>query len=205
MLDDAGIRGALSTRLGRAERSRTALVLDELGIDHGRQRADLVVVNGRMTGYEIKSDRDSLDRLKKQVVGYDRVFDLSIVVTTERHLPSVLTTVPAWWGIWLSSLDPRGGIRFRIVRGPTRSPGVSKIALARLLWRDELLSVLGQMGVRQKRLRVGRDALHRILAGRVPLARLSMVVRRALKARSGWRDHGPLSPDGGWSPRNARS
>jgi hypothetical protein len=45
------------------------LVLDELGIDHGRQRADIAVINGRMTGYEIKSDRDTLAPLSNRAKG----------------------------------------------------------------------------------------------------------------------------------------
>jgi len=42
-----------------------ALVIDELGLHHGSCRADIAIVNGRMIGYEIKGETDSLKRLRE--------------------------------------------------------------------------------------------------------------------------------------------
>jgi hypothetical protein len=33
----------------------TTLVVDELGLEHGKCRADIAVINGHLIGYEIKS------------------------------------------------------------------------------------------------------------------------------------------------------
>ena len=44
--------------LKRYRRSPHTLVLNELGLRHGKCRADIAVVNGSLTGYEIKSDDD---------------------------------------------------------------------------------------------------------------------------------------------------
>ena len=43
------------------------LILDELGVRHGTARIDIVVINGVMHGYEIKSDRDTLNRLPEKI------------------------------------------------------------------------------------------------------------------------------------------
>src|SRR5437660_3724885 len=77
------------------------LVLNGMGLRHGEQRADIVVINGTMTGYEIKSDQDSLVRLAEQVDAYNRVFDHAAVVVGSRHSRSVMSAVPPFWGIFV--------------------------------------------------------------------------------------------------------
>src|SRR5262245_26146770 len=61
-LGDAEIRHALRAylRARYADKPGTA-ILDELAICRGQVRVDLAVVNGSVHGYEIKSDRDTLD------------------------------------------------------------------------------------------------------------------------------------------------
>ncbi len=46
-------------------------------------KADVVILNGTSTVYEIKTDYDSLDRLDNQIAAYSSVFDLVNVVTSE--------------------------------------------------------------------------------------------------------------------------
>lgn len=206
MLDDTTIRSAFhEKRLRRVHQSTSTLIVDEFGIDHGRQRADIVVINGRMTGYEIKSDSDTLDRLAKQVVGYNRVFDFAVVVATERHLKPVSAMVPSWWGIISVSIARYGAVRFRTVRRGSLNPRTSAISLTRLLWRDEALAELRELGLGGKQLRKERARLYQSLAQRLPRAELARIVRDRLKARANWRDLAPTFPDDGLCPRNAMS
>ena len=60
----------------------------------GTCKADLVILNGTSTVYEIKSERDSLVRLSNQVKNYKRVFAMVNVITSEGFVKSVCTTVP---------------------------------------------------------------------------------------------------------------
>lgn len=53
-------------------------------------RADLVVLNGTSTGYEVKTRYDSLDRLPSQLASYLRVLDRVVVVCSACHLDDVL-------------------------------------------------------------------------------------------------------------------
>src|SRR5437899_2698377 len=85
-------------RLHRFHDAPDTLVLNELGLRHGKCRADIAVVNGRLIGYEIKSDEDSLKRLEEQVQIYSAVFDRASVITGTKHLDAVLSQLPKWWG-----------------------------------------------------------------------------------------------------------
>lgn len=71
---------------------RTASVLNEFRADGCK--ADLVILNGTGTVYEIKSERDSLARLANQVENYKRVFAKVNVIASEGHVEDVLATVP---------------------------------------------------------------------------------------------------------------
>jgi hypothetical protein len=65
---DFDIRLALhAKRLRRLKTHPNTLVIDELGLAHAKSRIDVAVINGCIHGYEIKSDKDTLDRLSKQI------------------------------------------------------------------------------------------------------------------------------------------
>lgn len=67
---------------------RTATMLTEFRA--GNCKADIVILNGTSTVYEIKSERDNLDRLQPQLAAYGRIFGKVNVITGENHLESVL-------------------------------------------------------------------------------------------------------------------
>src|SRR6266581_699688 len=106
---DSEIRPALRARLlaTYADESDT-IFLEELGVCRGTVRIDLAVVNGTLHGYEIKSDRDSLDRLPGQIDLYGRVLDQATLVVGERHLTDAIQMVPAWWGVLRVVAAPGG-------------------------------------------------------------------------------------------------
>lgn len=65
----------------------------------GRCKADLVILNGTSTVYEVKSERDSLDRLERQVAAYRTVFARVYVIAAEKHVPAVIVSVPEDVGV----------------------------------------------------------------------------------------------------------
>ena len=73
---DRDIRKALleSLRSEHAEDPST-LILQELAVCDGSARVDVAVLNGSLAGFEIKSERDSLNRLESQIENYARCFD----------------------------------------------------------------------------------------------------------------------------------
>ncbi|WP_197480754.1 sce7726 family protein [Rhodococcus sp. EPR-157] len=60
---------------------------------------DVAVVNGALSGFELKSARDTLRRLPKQIEIYSRVLDHAVLVVADNHLDSAMSLVPDWWGV----------------------------------------------------------------------------------------------------------
>jgi hypothetical protein len=91
--DEYIYRAALTQMILMGKHSlRTASMLTEFRA--GACKADLVILNGTATVYEIKSERDSLTRLANQVDNYKRVFATVNVIASESHVNGVLAAVP---------------------------------------------------------------------------------------------------------------
>lgn len=85
-------------------------VLTELYVDDSQ--ADLVVINGTTTAYEIKTELDTLIRLPKQLEDYTKAFEMVYVVTNKYYLKSVRNILKDKFnsvGIYL--LDEDGGLK----------------------------------------------------------------------------------------------
>ena len=96
--DEYIYRAALTQRVLMGKHSlNTACMLTEFRA--GACKADLAILNGTATVYEIKSERDSLARLANQVENYKKVFAKVYVIASEDHVGSVFETVPADVGV----------------------------------------------------------------------------------------------------------
>lgn len=188
-MNDAQIRQQFHRKWLRRQHDDTnTVVVEELGLKHGRCRADIVVINGHLIGYEIKSDDDSLRRLPEQIDVYSAVFDRASVIVGVKHAYNVKSLIPAWWGLILATQGPRGGTAFTTDRKARLNDGVDPLSVAQLLWRDEVAGVLEGLGAEKKVLRAPRKVLYQCLASEIGLAELRRQVRLCLKARKGWRD-----------------
>jgi len=76
---------------------RTAAMLNEFRV--GECKADLAILNGTAKVYEVKSERDSLSRLDRQVAAYATVFAQVYVIAAENHVNAVIASVPEDVGI----------------------------------------------------------------------------------------------------------
>lgn len=121
---------------------RTASMLNEFRI--ATSKADLVILNGTATVYEIKSERDSLARLSSQVENYKRVFAKVNVIASEGHIQSVLETVPDDVGVMC--LSKRYSIT--TVREPEECPArICPVTVFESLRVGEAIALLKAMGV----------------------------------------------------------
>jgi hypothetical protein len=188
-MNDRDIRAVLKEELLRQyANDEDTLVLDEVGLRHGTARIDLLVVNDRLHGYEIKSDRDSLKRLPDQIRVYSSVMDRMTLVVGYRHAYDALRMVPEWWGVRLAAKKKRSGaIVLSDARSPCDNPGVDLNSVVALLWRDEALNILEEMeaakGVRSKT----RTDIYRRLVEVSKPEYLRAKIRQQLKSREGWR------------------
>lgn len=163
------------------------LMLDELSLCHGSTRIDLAVINGELQGYELKSERDTLERLRAQEAIYSATLDRVTLVTAEKHLPKTLDTVPAWWGLCVVRGKP-GAVELEDNRPARINPNIDPLSLATLLWRDEALAELERLGEARGVRGKSRDVVYERLAATLTLDNLRSLVRRTLKDRSSWRD-----------------
>lgn len=156
----------------------------EMAVGLGASRVDVGLVNGMLTGYEIKSAADNLGRLPSQVEHYGRCLDRAVIVTSESRAETIADHVPAWWGITIASA---GGGRVVLTesRQPVDNPGLDAFYVAQLLWRDEAYAVLEAMGLHEGLKRATRWVLWDRLA-ELDLDELRDAVRAQLKARSAY-------------------
>src|SRR5436309_3440681 len=99
---DPELRQLLVDQLEREHgRDPDTFICHEFSICRSRARIDLAVINGSLTGFEIKSGADRLDCLPRQCLEYDQIFDTIIVVCAPQHLKQVRDVTPDWYGIWV--------------------------------------------------------------------------------------------------------
>ena len=161
------------------------LIRHEMGLCAGKRRVDIALLNGEMSGYEIKSDEDTLFRLLGQADAYGRVFDRVTLVTTSRHREKSMDLLPLWWGIIVARQE-RGYVILETVREPDFNTELDPFALAQLLWRDEALDVLRDRGLSKGLSKKARYYVWLTLAQAVAIEELRIIVRERVKGRPEW-------------------
>jgi hypothetical protein len=162
------------------------LLVDEFKLAFGAVRADVALVNGHLEGFEIKAGKDTLARLPHQVEAYSKVFEFSWVVTTKAHLHDVRQLVPKNWGLMVAHAS-EAGATLKSVRTARRNFRRDGNHLARLLWRNELMAKLDELGLSKGLRSKPKIALYAALATALPVQPLTDYVRMCLKTREDWR------------------
>ena len=204
IMRDRDIRTNLRHQLRIRHSLDDTLLIDELGLCQGNARIDIAVVNGNLSGYEIKSEADTLQRLPNQVLVYSRILDYVTVVAGGLHVEKIAKTVPEWWGI-TEVVTENEQLGFTVVRSTEPNPNVDPVALAQLLWRDETLAILDGLGIRKGVTGKPRRFLWQRLVEVQSLDDLKQSVRQTLKIREGWRADPPQVLNGDLSQCDARS
>jgi len=187
-MNDVEIRQNFHRKILRRQHAhKDTLVIDELGLNHGKCRADIAVVNGQFVGYEIKSNNDSLRRLGEQVKSYSAVFDRVSIIVGNRYIDSIQDYIPDWWGVIVSARGPRGAVNFDLIRKAQTNKNIDPISIAKLLWRNEAEEILMQKKMPTKILRQPRAILYECLVDVLNTCELRKIVRKYLKNRRNWR------------------
>lgn len=185
---DKEIREAfLRKKLARVRVRPNTLVVEELGLVNATARVDIAVLNGCLHGFEIKSGKDTLDRLPEQLEIYSGSLEKLTIVCADRHLKRVRKMAPRWAGLIEVTRGPRGGIHFDLVRRAGRNPNVSPSLIAHLLWRGEAAEVLQRMDEARAVLRQPRAALYARLGELMTTGQLTAVAREFMLKRQDWR------------------
>jgi len=185
---DLEIRSALHRkRLQSNHNCPSTLVIDELGLAHGKNRIDIAVLNGCLHGYEIKSSKDNLLRLPNQLEAYKKSLQKLTIVTASNHVDEVIDLAPAWCGIILADKGPRGGIRFTTLRKPLINPDIDVVSLAHLLWKKEVIDYLQKLGADSSLLKGTRIELYENLSCFVSVNELVSWIKEQFAKRESWR------------------
>lgn len=184
---DLDIRLALRKRLVlEHQHAQRTLIIEELGLCEGMARVDLAVINGHIEGYEIKSERDTLYRLPGQLEIYGKTLDRVTVVAAVQHISKITKLVPQWWGIEEVSFE-EGSAVFNLIRSASLNPSIDPHSVVQLLWRDEALEVLKDLGLSKGMLTKPRTAIWFKLANSLPVEELCAIIRMRLSSRENWR------------------
>lgn len=184
---DIDIRQKLRDELveGHRRDPEPTILVDEFGVCSGSARVDIVVINGTMSGYEIKSESDTLDRLAPQTELYSRILDYVTLVASPNHIPKAASYLPKWWGLIEARVNgPR--LSLQVLRKPKLNPRPDAYSIAQLLWKDEVAEILRERSVAPQKARTRRQ-LWQLLVETLSLRELQTEVRRVLRRRQGWR------------------
>jgi len=135
---------------------QTASMINEFRV--GDCKADVAILNGTATVYEVKSERDSLARLDRQIAAYSTVFAKVYVIASESHIDAVLETVPDAVGV----LCLNGRHQISTLRDAVDQPErTSPEAIFDSIRTGEALMILSSLGISVPQ--VPNTELHRVL------------------------------------------
>ena len=181
MSAEASVRAALRQHLLAAQKHPLTPV-DEFWVPQSHERADLALIGRELRGFEIKTERDTLRRLPRQVTAYGRVFDRCTAVVASRHLEGTVVHLPEWWGV--IEVSTNGHVAFDEIRPARQNSELDPETLVRLLWRAEAHTALVQLGI-ETAPNATRNTMWKLLLARADLRELRGIVRRAIRNRSG--------------------
>ena len=105
----------------------------------GKSKADIVILNGTSSVYEIKSEFDSFDRLEEQIRSYRKVFGFINVITHKSQLRKLEKLVPDDVGIILLT----NRYTFRTLRKPISNRyNVDQSTIFDCLRKNEYLKII---------------------------------------------------------------
>jgi hypothetical protein len=196
-MNDVQLRKATKRSLhARHRQDPETFIFDEFAVAHGASRIDLAVVNGELHGIELKSDEDTLARLPQQVRAFSGVFDRITLVSGECHVQAAVDLVPDWWGVRVA-YEECGEILFCDLKLALQNPSQDLAALAALLWRQEALDLLEDLGIASGVRTKPRADLYSRLAEKSCADLLANHVRVCLRERREWRSAGTRLSCGG--------
>jgi hypothetical protein len=186
-MNDSDIRQVVLSELNREYRGDPdTLIIEELGLCQGEARVDIAVVNGSIQGFEIKSNRDTLKRLSRQVEIYNRSLTSVTLVVGSKHLDQALKVIPNWWGVIVAK--EKSDQRFlQIRRKGKTNPCLDPLSVVQLLWRDEALETLKKFGLHRGLVNKPRIILWKKLAEHLSIREIITLVSHFLKSRENWR------------------
>jgi len=177
---------ASAARLARRFKAYPVSMVEELEVSGGSARIDIAFVGEHLIGIEIKSPKDNLSRLKRQSNHYAPYFDFLVLVADSRMVDSALEILPEHWGI-IETVSKDETITFNQLRRPEHNPERNSCDLLRLLWKDELLTLLGKGSCDPKRIKDSKASLRKQIIATLDHNSIRSSCMKVLANRNNWR------------------
>lgn len=186
---DKDVRQAVKNKILKMHlNDPSTLVIDELGLDHGRNRVDIAVVNGELHGYELKSDSDNLLRLPQQSLAYSSIMDKVTLVVGEKHVKEAVNIIPDWWGVKIVTMSSNGKVNIITYRRNKKNRSIDPFELSKLIWKEEALTLLAtKIKVDWRIRKLVRKDIYKLIIDTFSLNELRDSTRAILKSRINWR------------------
>ncbi len=162
-------------------------VIDELGIKNGNYRADIAVFNGKIVGYEIKTQNDTLNRLPSQAIAYSQIFNEAFLIVSENHLENALEIVPGWWGVYLIKPATENDYQFDCIRAALSNTNQDAFSMAQLLWKDEALEIANTIFNCKIKASTTRQEIYSAISAVCHAIDLEEIIIKYIKKREKWR------------------
>lgn len=122
-----------------------------------------------------------------QIESYNKVFDKMTVVVSEKHLKKVNELVPEWWGIYCIISKANNKLVLKKVRKSKVNKNVQLLEVVQLLWKDELIDILNNCGIKKGIKSKTRFALSELVIKNLPKKEIKKIVKLKLRIRTTWR------------------
>lgn len=153
--------------------------------------ADVVAATSQcLHVYEIKSDRDTLDRLPDQARAYNHTAGAVTLAVGAKLLDVALVTVPRWWGVTLARRSADDPLRVELLplREALPNPTPMWRAVFGVLWRGEALGALRAWGLGKGMASASKPRMaRRAREAGITVAQVQAAVNAALLVRE-WND-----------------
>lgn len=144
MLSEIEIKAlVLNKLLKKGVINESSLIFNEMNLAGKERRLDLGYFSeGKIVAIEIKSEKDTLNRLEGQLAGYRRYFDRVILVVAKKFSASVLSIADSDVEIW--EVD---GLELKVVRKGKLIKAIDKRSYIDLMTRREIKILARQQNI----------------------------------------------------------
>jgi hypothetical protein len=183
VLNESKIKAAIIEKLISQRLGVKRVIINEMVVGKSDRRADLVMVGRGLSVFEIKSDLDTLKRLKDQVDVYVSHFDKITLVVASKFVDAVIADYPPNIAVWEAFESAAGAVVLRVRRQGGSVAIVDVPALASLLLKSELdqFAKINKIVNRPGDFR--REELITLFDGAVPVSRFRKYVAECVGAR----------------------
>lgn len=174
---EARLKAAVIDKLySRSHVDHDSVLISEMVVDNWSRRADVVLANGKLWCFEIKSELDSLVRLPGQIDTFSRSFEKLVIVVAAKFEAAAKPMLTEGVGLWVEETD--GSLKERV---RPKVASLTKEAAIKAMTAAELRRLLACNGVTP-----GGDAQRAQLcrlAALLPASDLANAARDAIKKR----------------------